>query len=69
MNFKQYGKIRAYYGHSTPHKITQEVTAPPTILFHGTTPQAARAIRVEGLKPMKRHYVQTGEGQQEMPPG
>jgi putative RNA 2'-phosphotransferase len=51
------GKIRAYYGHSTPQKITQEVTAPPTILFHGTTPKAARAIRVGGLKPMKRQYV------------
>ncbi len=51
------GKIRAYYGHSTPHKITQAVTAPPAILFHGTTPQAARAIRVQGLKPMKRQYV------------
>jgi putative RNA 2'-phosphotransferase len=51
------GKIRAYYGHSTTKKIAQEVTAPPVILFHGTTPQAAKAIRVEGLKPMKRQYV------------
>jgi putative RNA 2'-phosphotransferase len=51
------GKIRAYYGHSTSQKITQAVTAPPAILFHGTTPQAVRAIRVEGLKPMKRQYV------------
>src|ERR1041385_414470 len=51
------GKIRAYYGHSTPQKITQEVTPPPEILFHGTTPYAARSIRVEGLKPMKRQYV------------
>jgi putative RNA 2'-phosphotransferase len=51
------GKIRAYYGHSTPQKITQEATFPPAILFHGTTPYAARSIHVEGLKPMKRQYV------------
>jgi putative RNA 2'-phosphotransferase len=51
------GKIRAFYGHSTPQKITHEVTSPPAILFHGTTPQAARSIQKEGLKPMKRQYV------------
>lgn len=51
------GKIRAYYGHSTPQKVAQEVSAPPAILFHGTTPRAARRIQVEGLKPMKRQYV------------
>lgn len=50
-------KIRAYYGHSTPHKIMQTATTPPAILFHGTTPQAASTIRVQGLKPMKRQYV------------
>jgi putative RNA 2'-phosphotransferase len=51
------GKIRAYYGHSTPQKVAQDVSAPPAILFHGTTPRAARSIHVEGLKPMKRQYV------------
>ena len=51
------GMIRAYYGHSVPQKITREPTAPPAILFHGTTPDAARAIKTEGLKPMKRQYV------------
>ena len=51
------GKIRAYYGHSTPQKVTLEASTPPAILFHGTTPRAARSIHVEGLKPMKRQYV------------
>ena len=51
------GKIRAYYGHSVAQKMTRQATTPPTILFHGTTPQAARAIQSGGLKAMKRQYV------------
>ena len=50
-------KIRAYYGHSIPAKVIKEAAEPPAILFHGTTPQAANSISVEGLKPMKRQYV------------
>ncbi len=49
--------IRAYYGHSTPQKVARELAIPPAILFHGTTREAANAIKVEGLKPMKRQYV------------
>ncbi len=51
------GKIRAYYGHSTPQKVALEASTPPNILFHGTTSRAARSIHMEGLKPMKRQYV------------
>jgi putative RNA 2'-phosphotransferase len=49
--------IRAYYGHSIQQKMTRKLATPPTILFHGTTPEAANAIKTEGLKPMKRQYV------------
>lgn len=51
------GKIRAFYGHSTPTKIERESTTPPTILYHGTTQEAAQAILREGLRSMKRQYV------------
>src|SRR5579864_1959338 len=53
----QDGKIRAFYGHSIAEKVEHQPTQPPTVLYHGTTPQAARTIRVEGLRPMKRQYV------------
>lgn len=51
------GKIRATYGHSLPFKIKKEPTVPPNILYHGTTPEAAKKILKTGLKPMNRQYV------------
>lgn len=51
------GKIRAYYGHSVPIKITYEPTEPPKILFHGTRRKTYPIILGEGLKPMGRQYV------------
>jgi putative RNA 2'-phosphotransferase len=51
------GKIRAFYGHSTDKKIEKQPATPPAILYHGTTPQAAHAIRREGLRSMQRQYV------------
>ncbi len=51
------GWIRAFYGHSVPQKVERVPAVPPPILFHGTTPQAAAAIRAGGLRPMKRQYV------------
>jgi len=51
------GMIRAYYGHSIPQKVLRELAIPPATLFHGTTQEAAKAIEVEGLKPMGRQYV------------
>lgn len=50
------GKIRAYYGHSIAEKVERAPSTPP-VLYHGTTPRAAEAILVEGLKPMNRQYV------------
>lgn len=51
------GKIRAYYGHSTPQRLTLNRTEPPAILYHGTSPENAEIIRSEGLRPMGRQYV------------
>jgi putative RNA 2'-phosphotransferase len=58
------GKMRAFYGHSTATKIEREAVAPPSILYHGTTQEAAQAILREGLRSMKRQYVHlsTDEG-------
>ncbi len=56
--FEMYdGMIRASYGHSIPQKVQREPAIPPALLYHGTAPKAARAIKVEGLKPMQRQYV------------
>jgi putative RNA 2'-phosphotransferase len=30
---------------------------PPAILYHGTSPSAAKNIMSEGLRPMNRQYV------------
>jgi putative RNA 2'-phosphotransferase len=51
------GRIRALYGHSRVTPILYDPVAPPDILYHGTTRQAAKAIRREGLRSMKRQYV------------
>ncbi len=51
------GMIRACYGHSLAQKVIREPVIPPAILFHGTTPEAAQMINVQGLKPMQRQYV------------
>jgi putative RNA 2'-phosphotransferase len=51
------GKIRALYGHSTAQKLLKKPARPPVRLFHGTSPESARRIREEGLKPMGRQYV------------
>jgi len=53
----QDGKIRAYYGHSVAQKMKREAAIPPAILFHGTTRQAADAIKLDGLRAMNRQYV------------
>lgn len=50
-------KIRAFYGHSIAEKIEKQSAIPPEYLYHGTTAQAANAIRREGLRSMKRQYV------------
>lgn len=51
------GQIRAFYGHSTSHKLMREPAEPPARLYHGTSPEAALQIRRDGLKPMERQYA------------
>lgn len=51
------GKIRALYGHSVPQKILKTVTAPPSILYHGTARHLVERILSVGLQPMTRQYV------------
>lgn len=51
------GRIRAFYGHSVATKMEKELSVPPALLYHGTTPSAAQSILAEGLKPMSRQYV------------
>jgi putative RNA 2'-phosphotransferase len=54
-------KIRALYGHSSSSipftKIQKIASKPPHILYHGTSPSAAKNIMSEGLRLMNRHYV------------
>ncbi len=57
-------EIRAYYGHSLAQKIVREAAIPPAILFHGTTPDAARQIKVQGLRPMNRQYIHLSEDEE-----
>ena len=51
------GRIRAMHGHSVDAEIVFEAQAPPEILYHGTSPEAAEVIHKEGLKPMTRQQV------------
>jgi len=50
-------KIRALYGHTIDVNVNLEEDMEVTVLFHGTTPQAARKIMKTGLKPMRRKWV------------
>ena len=54
-------KIRALYGHSSSFipfaKIQKIASKPPDILYHGTSPTAAKNIMSEGLRAMNRQYV------------
>ncbi|MCU6480505.1 RNA 2'-phosphotransferase [Arthrobacter sp. A2-55] len=51
------GRIRALYGHSVPGVLPPAASAPPAVLFHGTSPEAAEVILRDGLKPMRRQHV------------
>lgn len=51
------GKIRAFYGHSTPIKILKEEKMPPDFLYHGTARRFVESIRENGLLPQRRQYV------------
>ncbi|MDD4688792.1 MAG: RNA 2'-phosphotransferase [Eubacteriales bacterium] len=51
------GKIRAFYGHSTPIKVLKEEIEPPEILYHGTARRFLESINKNGLLPRHRQYV------------
>ncbi len=50
-------RIRARYGHSIAQTIIYEPCTPPPILYHGTSPDALKSIRRDGLGPMRRQYI------------
>ena len=55
------GKIRAFYGHSIPMRISKEIGYPPKYLYHGTSINYLDNIKLNGLKPMSRQYVHLSE--------
>ena len=50
-------RIRARYGHSATNPIRHAPDTPPEILYHGTSPEAADAILIEGILPQTRQMV------------
>lgn len=50
-------KIRAFYGHSIPMKISKVESKPPEILYHGTARRFVKSIMKNGLSPQSRQYV------------
>lgn len=51
------GRIRALYGHSSRIRLNYPADDPPPVLYHGTTPEVARRVGDEGLKPAGRALV------------
>lgn len=51
------GRIQALYGHSGLLKPLKVPAPPPSVLYHGTSPNAAERILLEGLRSMSRQYV------------
>jgi len=49
--------IRALYGHTVDVQMKLQEDHETTLLYHGTTPQAAREILEKGLQPMRRRWV------------
>src|SRR5438094_1606672 len=50
-------QIRARYGHSTASKLKMTAATPPSVLWHGTSPEVVNGIKSRGLLPMTRQYV------------
>ena len=46
-------RIRAFYGHSIPMKISKIQSKPPEILYHGTARRFMESIMKNGLSPSK----------------
>jgi putative RNA 2'-phosphotransferase len=51
------GRIRALYGHSIANKLQRTTAVPPSVLYHGTSPDVLSLIECSGLQPMGRQYV------------
>jgi putative RNA 2'-phosphotransferase len=49
--------IKANQGHSIPIKFELSPSKPPRFLYHGTSYDAFKTIKDEGLKKMNRHHV------------
>jgi putative RNA 2'-phosphotransferase len=50
-------RIRANQGHTVAVDLELAPAEPPAYLYHGTAPHSLEAIRVEGLRRMRRHHV------------
>lgn len=50
-------RIRAFYGHSIPMKISKTQSRPPEVLYHGTARRFMKSIMYNGLSPQSRQYV------------
>jgi putative RNA 2'-phosphotransferase len=50
-------RIRASQGHSVEVDLGLVPTAPPAVLYHGTSAVAVPAIRDQGLRKGRRHHV------------
>ncbi|MEU5975651.1 RNA 2'-phosphotransferase [Streptomyces sp. NPDC047315] len=50
-------RIRANQGHTVPVDLDLPAATPPAYLYHGTVAANLPAIRIEGLRPMRRHHV------------
>lgn len=50
-------RIRALNGPSLPDPLVKRGERPPLVLYHGTDPESAARIRVEGLSCMERRPV------------
>lgn len=55
------GRIRAFYGHSTPEKLQKSPARPPEVLYHGTARRSLDSIMAQGLLPQGRQYVHLSE--------
>ena len=51
------GKIRAVYGHSVELAKLPPITAPPAVLFHGTSSDNVPSILQQGVLRMRRRFV------------
>lgn len=54
-------KIRANQGHSINIDLSLKAQSPPPTLFHGTAERNISAIKIHGLKKMKRQHVHLSE--------